>query len=115
MLSSTNLSPIAVRHCGRYATKGSAEVVRRAVSTPGAVLASARRPQRRKCKRCIAQTISPFQRDLDAMDELLPHNHQMWAIIGLYTGREDNIFWRRVPEATPVEAAGSASVARKRC
>jgi predicted metal-dependent enzyme (double-stranded beta helix superfamily) len=20
---------------------------------------------------------------------LLPHNHQMWAIIGLYTGRED--------------------------
>ena len=28
---------------------------------------------------------------------LLPHNHQMWAIIGLYTGREDNIFWRRVP------------------
>ena len=21
----------------------------------------------------------------------------MWAVIGIYTGREDNIFWRRVP------------------
>lgn len=22
------------------------------------------------------------------------HDHRMWALIGLYTGREDNIFWR---------------------
>ena len=29
---------------------------------------------------------------------LLPHNHQMWAAVGIYTGREDNIFWRRTPE-----------------
>jgi len=28
---------------------------------------------------------------------IMPHNHQMWAVIGIYTGREDNIFWRRVP------------------
>ena len=28
---------------------------------------------------------------------IMPHNHQMWAVIGVYTGREDNIFWRRVP------------------
>lgn len=27
---------------------------------------------------------------------LLPHNHNMWAVIGVYRGREDNIFWRRV-------------------
>jgi predicted metal-dependent enzyme (double-stranded beta helix superfamily) len=26
---------------------------------------------------------------------LMPHNHGMWALIGLYTGREDNILWRR--------------------
>jgi len=29
---------------------------------------------------------------------LMPHNHEMWAAIGVYTGREDNIFWRRLPE-----------------
>ena len=29
---------------------------------------------------------------------LLPHNHNMFAVIGIYTGREDNMFWRRLPE-----------------
>jgi predicted metal-dependent enzyme (double-stranded beta helix superfamily) len=27
-----------------------------------------------------------------------PHNHRMWAAIGLYGGREDNTFHRRSPE-----------------
>jgi predicted metal-dependent enzyme (double-stranded beta helix superfamily) len=45
---------------------------------------------------------------------LLPHNHQMWAIIGLYTGREDNIFWRRVPGSNGlVEAAGARALREK--
>ena len=26
---------------------------------------------------------------------LMPHNHLMWASIGIYTGREDNILWRK--------------------
>ena len=26
---------------------------------------------------------------------LLPHNHNMWAVIGLYTGAEDNVCWAR--------------------
>ena len=26
---------------------------------------------------------------------LHPHNHEMWAVIGIYTGREDNTFYRR--------------------
>ena len=26
---------------------------------------------------------------------LLPHNHNMWASIGIYTGRENNIIWER--------------------
>lgn len=24
-----------------------------------------------------------------------PHNHEMWAVIGIYSGREDNTFYRR--------------------
>ena len=36
---------------------------------------------------------------------LLPHDHRMWALIGVYTGREDNIFWRREGgKLTPVGA-----------
>jgi predicted metal-dependent enzyme (double-stranded beta helix superfamily) len=29
---------------------------------------------------------------------LPPHDHRMWAAIGIYGGAEDNAFWRRVPE-----------------
>ena len=39
---------------------------------------------------------------------LLPHNHNMWAVIGVYTGREDNIFWKRNGEV--IEAAGATAM-----
>jgi len=41
-----------------------------------------------------------------------PHNHHMWAVIGIYTGREDNIFWRRLPDGR-VEAAGAQSLGER--
>ena len=40
---------------------------------------------------------------------LMPHNHNMWAVIGVYTGREDNIFWRRT-EGDGIEAVGASSM-----
>jgi predicted metal-dependent enzyme (double-stranded beta helix superfamily) len=33
----------------------------------------------------------------------------MWAVIGIYTGREDNIFWRRLPGGK-LEAAGAKAL-----
>jgi len=44
---------------------------------------------------------------------LMPHNHNTWAIIGVYAGREDNIFWRRIPDDKNgrIEAAGAKSIA----
>ena len=33
----------------------------------------------------------------------------MWAVIGIYTGREDNIFWRRRPSGK-IEAAAAQSM-----
>ena len=43
---------------------------------------------------------------------LMPHNHNMAAVIGVYTGREDNIFWRRVKDdpSGRIEAAGADSL-----
>src|SRR5215471_13776586 len=74
------------------------EVVARAVSGPGAVLQALGVPQRAEMQ------ILHRSSDLTILNviwapwmTLLPHNHQMWAVIGIYTGREDNIFWRRVP------------------
>jgi predicted metal-dependent enzyme (double-stranded beta helix superfamily) len=39
---------------------------------------------------------------------LLPHNHNMWAVIGIFSGREDNVFWRRTESG--IEAAGADSM-----
>ena len=46
---------------------------------------------------------------------LMPHNHGMWAVIGIYSGREDNIFWRRVGGSVDgkVEAAGAKALCEK--
>jgi predicted metal-dependent enzyme (double-stranded beta helix superfamily) len=43
---------------------------------------------------------------------LLPHNHNMFAVIGIYSGREDNIFWRRIGDGAgqSIEAAGADSM-----
>lgn len=38
---------------------------------------------------------------------LIAHDHRMWALIGIYTGREDNILWRRTEDGI---AAYGASV-----
>ncbi len=47
---------------------------------------------------------------------LMPHNHNMFAVIGIYGGREDNMFWRRIDDAAgkntvcEIEAAGADSL-----
>ncbi len=91
------------------------EVVARAVSDPAAVLKALGEPQRAE--------MQPLYRsdDLTILNviwapwmTLLPHNHQMWAVIGIYTGREDNIFWRRLPGGEgKVEAAGARALCEK--
>ncbi len=92
------------------------EVVARAVSDPAAVLKALGEPQRAEMKTLHRSD------DLTILNviwapwmTLLPHNHQMWAVIGIYTGREDNIFWRRVPGSTggKVEAAGARALSEK--
>jgi predicted metal-dependent enzyme (double-stranded beta helix superfamily) len=46
-----------------------------------------------------------------------PHNHRMVAVIGLYTGRENNIFWRRIEteDGPRIEAAGARSIGVRDC
>jgi len=91
------------------------EVVARAVSDPGAVIKVLGEP-----KRGEIQTLHRSD-DLTILNviwaprmTLLPHNHRMWAVIGIYTGREDNIFWRRVPGCPgKVEAAGAKALSAK--
>lgn len=41
---------------------------------------------------------------------LMPHNHRMFSVVGIYAGREDNVFWRRSGSA--IEATGARSLGR---
>lgn len=43
--------------------------------------------------------------------EIYPHDHRMWAVIGLYGGREDNTFYRRTPHG--LEAAGGKTLSMR--
>jgi predicted metal-dependent enzyme (double-stranded beta helix superfamily) len=46
---------------------------------------------------------------------IMPHNHSMWAVIGVYGGREDNMLWRRLPDEPDgkIEAAGAIALSTK--
>jgi predicted metal-dependent enzyme (double-stranded beta helix superfamily) len=88
------------------------EVVARAVSDPAGVLKWLGEPQRGEVQKLYH---SPSLTILNVIwapyMTIYPHNHRMWAVIGVYTGREDNIFWRR--KAAKVEAAGAQSLCVK--
>lgn len=46
-----------------------------------------------------SKTLTIFSATWTPQMNLMPHNHLMWANIGIYTGREDNIMWRRTPKS----------------
>jgi predicted metal-dependent enzyme (double-stranded beta helix superfamily) len=72
------------------------EVLVSAVADHGSVLASLGEPTRAGfdvLHRSADLTI--FAAHWAPRMSLIPHDHQMWALIGIYTGREDSIFWRR--------------------
>jgi predicted metal-dependent enzyme (double-stranded beta helix superfamily) len=72
------------------------EVLARAVSNPSAVLASVGEPEKAGINVLYrSKTLTIFAATWTPQMNLMPHNHLMWANIGIYTGREDNIIWRR--------------------
>lgn len=89
------------------------EVVAGAISTPAEVLRALGEPRR------AGVHVLHRSDELTVLNLVwgprmcqLPHNHRMWAVIGIYTGREDNIFWRR-PAGVPggrIEAAGARAL-----
>ena len=75
------------------------EVVARAVSDPAAVIAALGEPQLGGLHRLYqSEELTVLNVVWAPMMTIMPHNHRMWAVIGIYTGREDNIFWRRIPD-----------------
>ncbi len=72
------------------------EVLAGAVSDPRAALLAVGEPERAGISVFHrADDLTIFSATWTPQMNLMPHNHKMWALIGIYTGREDNIFWRR--------------------
>jgi predicted metal-dependent enzyme (double-stranded beta helix superfamily) len=88
------------------------EVVARAVADPAGVLNVLGEPKRPGIQTLYhAADLTILNVIWGPMMTVMPHNHEMWAVIGIYTGREDNVFWRRVPDDRGrIEAAGARSL-----
>ncbi len=90
------------------------ELVARAVSDPTALIAAIGEPQRPQMQTLYhAPDLTILNLAWAPKMTVMPHNHRLWAVIGIYGGREDNIFWRRVPGGGDgrIEAAGAKSLA----
>ena len=87
-------------------------VLERAVSEPGALLAGIGEPREAGIHTLYhAPDLTILNVVWAPLMVLLPHNHKMWATIGIYTGREDNILWRSAGPG--VGAFGAASLSEK--
>ena len=84
------------------------ELLQRAMAEPGAV-AAAMRPEKG------GFSLLHHSPDLTVLHvvwapgmRIYPHNHEMWATIGIYGGQEDNTFYRRAEadRSTLVESGG---------
>jgi len=74
------------------------EVLERAIADPAGVVEALGTPRQAQL------TPIHHDRDLTILNvvwtpgmAVYPHDHRMWALIGLYAGREDNTFYRRSP------------------
>jgi len=82
------------------------EVLQRAISDANAVLVGLGTPARAGLDVLLrSPTLTIFAAHWAPRMSLPAHDHRMWALIGLYTGREDNIFWRRDPDGIKAVAA----------
>jgi predicted metal-dependent enzyme (double-stranded beta helix superfamily) len=107
-----------IEDCQRALAEGPAEramreLVARMVSEPAALQQALGEPKRagiQALHRSAALTVlnvvwAPGM-------SVMPHDHRMWAVIGIYTGREDNVFWRRLRDepAGKIEQAGARTL-----
>jgi predicted metal-dependent enzyme (double-stranded beta helix superfamily) len=85
------------------------EVLARAVHDPRAMLAAVGDPERAGIFVIYrSDTLTIFNAAWTPQMNLMPHNHLMWANIGIYTGREDNLLWQRRDDR--IEAYGAKAL-----
>ena len=72
------------------------ELVTRVVSEPQLLLRALGEPQRSGVQTiCKANDLTILNGCWGPLMRFHPHDHRMWAVIGIYGGREQNVFYRR--------------------
>jgi predicted metal-dependent enzyme (double-stranded beta helix superfamily) len=88
------------------------EVLARAVADSSAVHRALGEHQRAGINLLYrSDTLTIFDAVWTPQMNLMPHDHLMWANIGIYSGREDNIFWQR--DRDSIEAVGAKALFEK--
>ena len=93
-------------------------VLARAIADPAALIGALGEPVRSGIQRLYE---SPQLTILNILwgpgMTIMPHDHRMWGLIGVYSGREDNIFWRRIKDEKggKIEAAGAHALTTGDC
>ncbi|UWQ14730.1 hypothetical protein K3556_02210 [Aliiroseovarius sp. M344] len=93
--------------------KSAAEVVRRAMAEPSKVLDAIGEPAEPGITPLYQSSkLTILSLAWKPSTTIPPHNHEMWAVIGILGGREDNIFWRRIKDHPDglIEAAGAQAL-----
>jgi predicted metal-dependent enzyme (double-stranded beta helix superfamily) len=89
------------------------EVVARAVAEPAEVLRALGEPRMAGVEALYrGADVTIFSVIWAPLMTILPHDHRTWAVIGVYSGGEDNVYWRRTgePGEPRIEAAGARSL-----
>ena len=87
------------------------EILAQAVSEPSKVLAALGEPDKAGLTVLLSSArLTIFAAAWTPQMNLMPHDHLMWANIGIYTGREDNIFWRRTSDSIKAYGADALFV-----
>jgi predicted metal-dependent enzyme (double-stranded beta helix superfamily) len=83
------------------------EVLRAMLRDPDAIMATLGEPENADLHKLYSDdAVTILNVIWPPLISLLPHNHNMWASIGIYTGRENNIIWeRRGGRIEPTDAA----------
>jgi predicted metal-dependent enzyme (double-stranded beta helix superfamily) len=100
----------------RPALRAIQEVVARAIERPSDVIKALGEPHRAEIQTLHrSEGLTILNVIWGPWMTIMPHNHNMWAAIGVYTGREDNILWRRLPDAPGgrIEAAGAKALSER--
>jgi predicted metal-dependent enzyme (double-stranded beta helix superfamily) len=91
------------------------EIVARAVSDSGSMLRELGEPDKAGVRILHRAPDLTVINAIWAPNQFVPpHEHRLCAVIGMYGGREDNVFWRRIPDRkdSQIEISGGQALSR---